>query len=220
MCHEGRQSFSCLEVVMWCTVWECGGANVCAAQCGEEEKKKRVSCAWKWCHSLVLTLGRATVHLFYQRYHLTRWLLTGFGAKPQCVMGETYPIQHTKGLFRRSGILHSSWPHLADGDCRGNISLSLSRGEKGQYSRGWGVASPSPPLIHLSKCVWLQLQSDLTVRTKRTQSNKTPSSYIHNHSKKESWVSDLLLSFNLLDDIPLVSNVLDFHRDFYAIFPT
>lgn len=88
-----------------------------------------------------------------------------------------------------------------------------------------GAGSPfssavPPPLIHLSKCGWLQLQSDLTVGVMHTHRAIKPLRPTFIISKMESWVSDLLLSFNLLDDIPLASNVLGFQGVFYASFPT
>lgn len=59
---------------------------------------------------------------------------------------------------------------------------------------------------------WSHSRSDV-----HTQSNKTPTSYIHNHSKMESWVSDLLLSFNLLDDIPLARDWWIFRASFIPL---
>lgn len=47
-----------------------------------------------------------------------------------------------------------------------------------------------------------------------TQCNKIPPSYIHNHGKMESWVSDLLLCLNPLDDFPLACTLLDFPTTF------
>lgn len=71
-------------------------------------------------------------------------------------MRKTYPIQRTKGLFRCGGILDNSGPHLANRDCRGNISLSLSHGEKVNTLEGFWLpsllCSTATALIHLSKC--------------------------------------------------------------------
>lgn len=145
--------------------------------------------------------------------------------RPQCVMRKTYPIHLTKGLFRCSGILDSSAPHLKNEDRRGNISLSLSHGEKVNTLEGLAPLSRLPHRHHSSTSAnvvdssyrvnhWSHSRSDA-----HTHSNETPTSYIHNHSKMESCVPDLLLSFNLLDDIPLVSNTLDFQGVFYASFP-
>lgn len=116
-------------------------------------------------------------------------------------MRKTYPIQPTKGLFRCRGILDSSAPHLTNEDCQGNISPSLSHGEKVNTQEG------RAPLCRTAAT---HPQIDAEGMRAHTQSNKTPTFYIHNRSKMESWVPDLLLSFNLRDETPLVSDTLQF----------
>ncbi len=97
----------------------------------------------------------------------------------------------------------------------------LAMGKRSIPRRGGPFSSAAPPpLLHLSKCGWLQLQSDLAVGVMHTHRAIKPLRPTFIISKKESWVSDLLLSFNLLDDIPLASNVLGFQNVFYASFPT
>lgn len=100
----------------------------------------------------------------------------------------------------------------------------LATGKRSIPQRGW-LPSPLPHRHHSSTSAnvvdssyrvnrWSHSKSDA-----HSHSNKTPTSHIHNHSKMESCAPDLLLSFNLLDDIPLVSNTLDFQGVFYASVP-
>lgn len=146
-------------------------------------------------------------------------------------MRKTYPTHQTKGLFRCSGILDRSGPHLANQDCRGNISLSLSCGEKVSAPGGLApfppqnpVSSATRPPVHPTSAATLDFGYRVISQRQRcprrlTQGNKIPTSYIHNHCKIECWASDLLFSVNLAD-IPLASAVLDVQSIFYVRLST
>lgn len=135
-------------------------------------------------------------------------------------MQKDKPYSHTKGLFRCSGILDSSRPHLTNGDCRGNISLSLSHGEKVNTPRGgWlpfllcHTATTHPPRQMCLTPVTEWSHSGSDAHTRRAIKPLHPTFII---SKMECWVSDLLLPFNLLDYFPLAGVVLGFQSVFYA----
>lgn len=75
-----------------------------------------------------------------------------------------------------------------------------------------------PPLIHLSKCAWLQLQSDLTVGVMHTHRAIKPARPTFIITAK--WRAECLTSyssFNLLDDIPLACTMMDF-QSFLCLF--
>lgn len=103
----------------------------------------------------------------------------------------------------------------------------LAAGKRSIPRRGW-LPSPlcchtttHPPRRMVDSCYRVnrgsRSRSDAPTHT-HAHSNKTLTSYIHNHSKMESWVPDLLLSFNLLADIPLVGNTLDFQNILFIFF--
>lgn len=86
-------------------------------------------------------------------------------------------------------------PHLTSRTRTAGVTfhLLLATGKRSIPRRGGLPYAAPPPLI---RRVMSQQKGCAHTRTHtHTQSNKTPTFYIHNRSKMESWVPDLLLSF-------------------------
>lgn len=148
---------------------------------------------WKRCNSMALTLHQTTVHLFHRlissNLATLNWILKW---RPRRVMRKTFPIRGTKTPFRllwHSGRLRGFTSQT--GNWMGNISLSLSHGEK--VSTPGGGRRGAWLLLHLPKnslplCLSLLCRHssanaiDSSYRDP-SHSYKTSTSYIHNHSK-------------------------------------
>lgn len=120
-------------------------------------------------------------------------------------------------------------PHLTSPTRTAGVTFHflLAAGKRSIPKGGW---LPSPLCCHaathpprmVDSCYgvnrWSRSRNDAPDTHAHTHSDKTLTSYIHNHSKMESWAPDLLLSFNLLADIPLVGNTLDFQSILFKVF--